>query len=159
MASSDERCLITYVSDVGTRESRCLTRQQIHIYRLIQLQRLQVHTEYLLTLVQVGQVYMYLTVKSSCTQQRLVEDIHAVRSSQDDHTRVRTKSVHLREQLVERILALIVATHRGVLATRTAYGIYLVDEDDTGSLLLSLAEEVAHTRRTHTHKHLHEVRA
>ena len=159
MASSDERRLITYISDVGTRESRCLTCQQIHVYRLIQLERLQVYTEYLLALVQVGQVYMYLTVKATCTQQCLVEDIYTVCRSQDDDTRVGTKSIHLGEQLVQRILTLIIATHRRVLATRTAYSVNLIDEDDTGRLLLSLTEEVAHTRSTHTHKHLHEIRA
>ena len=159
MASRDERSLITYVSDVGTREARCLTRQQIHIHRLIQLEWLQVNTEYLLALIQVGEVYMYLTVKASCTQQCLIKNIHTVCCCQDNDTRVGTEAIHLCEQLVERILTLIIATHRWVLATRTTYGVNLINKDDTGSLLLSLAEEVAHTRGTHTHKHLHEVRA
>ncbi len=68
MACSNQRCLITYIGNIGARESRCLTSQQVHIHRCIQFQRTQVNTEYLLTLVQVGQVHMNLTVESSGTQ-------------------------------------------------------------------------------------------
>ena len=144
MAGSDECSLIAYVGDVGTRESGCLTRQQVNVYRLVELQRLQVHTEYLLALVQVGEVYMYLSVKTSCTQQCLVENVYTVGGGQDDDTRVGAKSVHLGEQLVQCVLALVIASHCGVLSSGTAYGVDLVDEDDAGCFLLGLAEEVAY---------------
>ena len=46
-----------------------------------------------------------------------------------------------------------------VLATGTPDSIDLVDEDDTGCLLLSFLEEVSYTRGTDPDEHLYEVRA
>ena len=158
MTGSYQGSFVTYVGNVGTRESRCLTSQEVDIYRIVELQGLQVYHEYLLTLVQVGQIYMYLTVETSSTQQCRVQHIGTVGSSQCDDTTVSAKSVHLGKQCVQRILALIITTHGRVLRASTTYGVNLVDKDDTRSLGLSLLEEVANARATHTHEHLYEVR-
>ena len=115
------------------------------------------HLENLLTLSKVGQVDRYLTVETSGTQQRLVEHVGTVRSCEDDDTAVCTEAVHLCKEGIERILALVVATHCRVLATRTTYGVDLIDEDDARSLLLSLTEEVAYATCAYTDEHLHEV--
>src|SRR6185369_16933280 len=66
--------------------------------------------------------------------------------------------VHFDEQLVERLLALVVAAAE----TRAAVapdGVYLVDEDDAGRVLFSLNEQVADARSAHADKHLDEVRS
>ena len=159
VSGSDEGSLVAYVGDVGARESRCLACQQVDIYGLVELERFEVYAEYLLALVQVGEVNVYLSVETSGTQQCLVEDVHTVGGGEDDDTRVGAESVHLGEQLVQRVLALIVATHSGVLATGTAHCVNLVDKDDAGCLLLGLAEEIAYARCAHTDEHLHEVGA
>src|SRR5438128_2046692 len=39
------------------------------------------------------------------------------------------------------------------------YGVNLVDEDDAGSILLSLLEQVAYARGAHANEHLYEIRA
>ena len=113
--------------------------------------------EHFLSLVEVGQVDMDLSIEASGTQQGGVEHVGTVGGRQDDHTAVRSETVHLREQGVQRVLSLVVTTHGGVLTTGTAYGIDLVDEDDAGRLGLRLLEEVAHTTGTDTNEHLHEV--
>ena len=101
---------------------------------------------------------MYLPVKSSGTQQSRVEHVGTVGSSKDDNTAVRAETVHLGQQLVERRFALVVTAGHYVLATRTAYGIDLVDKDDTRRFLLRLAEEVAHAARAYAHEHLYKIR-
>jgi hypothetical protein len=68
------------------------------------------------------------------------------------------EAVHLDEQLVERLLALVVAAaHAG--AAVAADGVDLVDEDDAGRVLLALLEQVADARRADADEHLDEVRA
>ena len=150
-------CLVTNVCYVGTRESWCLTCQLVYVEILIYLHRLQVHLEYRPALVEVGQINIYLSVETSCTQQCRVEHIYTVCRCKDYDTAVRAEAVHLGEQGIQRILAFVVAAHRRVLGTGTSYCVNLVDEDDTRCLLLSLTEGVAHTTGTDTDEHLHEV--
>ena len=70
VTGSYQGSLITNVSDVGTRESWCLTSQEVDVYRVVELQGFQVYVEDLLTLVEVRQVNMYLTIETTSTQQR-----------------------------------------------------------------------------------------
>lgn len=51
-----------------------------------------------------------LPVKSSRSRQGGVKDIHAVRAGQHHHVGVRGEPVHLDEQLVQGVLALVIAT-------------------------------------------------
>ena len=88
------------------------------------------HEEYGFAFVQVWKVYVYLPVESSCAQQCLVENVDAVCCSQHYYARVRSETVHLGEQLVECVFALVVAAHRRVLSAGAAHGVYFVDEND-----------------------------
>ena len=110
------------------------------------------------TLVYLRQINMNLTVKASCTQKCLVKNISTVGSGKDDDTTIGTKTVHLGKQLVEGILALIVATCYVIATTSTTYGIYLVDEDNARTLLLGLTKKVANTTGTDTNEHFHKIR-
>src|SRR5262249_57588576 len=65
---------------------------------------------------------------------------------------------HLDEQLVERLLALVVAAAEPGAAVAPD-GVDLVDEDDARGVLLAVEEEVAHGRRADADEHLDEVRA
>ena len=72
--------------------------------------------------------------------------------------RADVEAVHLDEQLVEGLLALVVAAaHAG--AAVAADGVDLVHEDDRGRVGLGLLEQVADAGRTDTDEHLDEVRA
>src|SRR6185369_6196588 len=66
------------------------------------------------------------------------------------------KTVHLDEQLVERLLALIVTAAEARTAVTTD-SVDLVDEDDAGSILFTLLKQVADTRGTDTDEHFDEV--
>ena len=116
------------------------------------------HLENLLALVQLWQTNLNLSVETTCTHQRLIQNVGTVCSRQNYHPSIGLEAVHLGKQLVERILTLIVAREACILTSCTTYRINLVDKDDARSLLLCLVEQVAHTRSADTHKHLHKVR-
>ncbi len=83
-----------------------------------------------------------------------IEHIRTVGRSDDDEVRIVVEAVHLDEQLVQRLLAFVVATAHAGTATLAADSIDLVDEDDGGGVLLGLIEQVAHTGGTETHEHI-----
>ena len=107
---------------------------------------------------QIGQLDGDSAVETTRTQQRLVQNFRAVGRRQNDDALARVKAVHLGEQLVERLLALVVAAHARVVAA-LADGVDFVDEDDARRFLARLLEQVAHARRAHADKHLHKFRA
>ena len=119
----------------------------------------KVNIENLLTLLHIRQANLNLTVETTSTHQRLIQNVGAVCCRQHDYARIGLEAIHLGEHLVECVLTLVVAREARVLATRTTDGVNLVDENDTRSLLLCLLEEVSHSRCTHSDKHLYKVRA
>lgn len=82
-------------------------------------------------------LHPHLTVKASRAQQCLVQHIRAVGGGQHNDTRVALKAIHLSQQLVDGLLALIIATTQAG-ATLTADGINLINEDDARGLSLGL---------------------
>src|SRR5205807_409243 len=69
---------------------------------------------------------------------------------------VRFEAVHLDEQLIQRLLALVVSAAEAG-AAMASDGVNLVDEDDAGGVLLALLEQVAHARCADADEHLDEV--
>ena len=88
----------------------------------------------------------HAAVEAARAQQRGVEHLGPVRRAEHDHGRVGLEAVHLREDLVERLLALVVGARAEARAAgaRAADRVELVDEDDRRRGLLGLLEEVAH---------------
>ena len=68
------------------------------------------------------------------------------------------EAVHLDQQLVQRLLALVVAAAQA-RAALAADRVDFVDEHDAGRVLLRLLEHVAHARRADADEHLDEVGA
>ena len=115
------------------------------------------HHEDFLTFVQVGQIHMNLTVKTTSTEQSTIQDVSTVGGSHDDDTAVGAKSIHLCQQLVECAFALIITTHGSSLTTCTTNGINLINEDDARCFGFCLLEEVTHTAGAHTYEHLDKL--
>ena len=123
-----------------------------------QRQLAHVHLEDLLAAAHVGQRHDDLAVEAARPQQRRVEHVRAVGGGDDDDALVALEAVHLDEQLVQRLLALVVtAAEAG--AAMTADRVDLVDEDDARRVLLRLVEHVAHARGADADEHLDEVGA
>ena len=153
-----KRALVHEVGQIGTREARRELGhlRQIHIAaeRLV----LGMHLQDLLAALHVRRVHHDLAVEAAGTQKRRVEHVGAVRGGDEHHRVVRLEAVHLHEQLVERLLALVVAAAQARAALAT-HRVDLVDEDDGRRGLFGLLEQVAHAACAHAHEHLHEVGA
>src|SRR4051812_31638698 len=106
----------------------------------------------------VGAVDDDLAVEAARAQQRGVEDVGTVGGGDQDDVVLHLEAVHLDEQLVERLLALVVTAAEAGAAVAPD-GVDLVHEDDAGRVLLGLLEEVAHAAGPDAHEHLDEVRA
>ena len=107
---------------------------------------------------QVGGVDLDLPVEAAGPQQRGVEHVGPVGRGDQDHAAADVEAVHLDQQLVERLLALVVtAAHAG--AAVAADGVDLVDEDDRRGVLLGLLEQVADAGGADADEHLDEVGA
>ena len=97
-------------------------------------------------------------IETARAQKRRVEHVGTVGGGDENDAFVRLEAVHLDEQLVQRLLALVVtAAETG--AAMAADGVDFVDEDDARRVLLALFEQVADARGAHADEHLHEVRA
>ena len=118
----------------------------------------RVDLEDLLATGEVGGVDADLAVEAARAQQRGVEDVGTVGGRDQDDPAADVEAVHLDQQLVEGLLALVVAAaHAG--AAVAADGVDLVDEHDRGRVLLGLLEQVAHAGGADADEHLDEVRA
>src|SRR5206468_8435382 len=97
-------------------------------------------------------------VEATGAQDGGVEDVGAVGRRDDDDAFVRLEAVHLDEELVEGLLALVVTAAEACAAVTTD-SVDLVDEDDAGRVLLALLEQVAHAAGADADEHLDEVGA
>ena len=121
---------------------------------------LQVHLEDLRAPAQVGQLDDDAAVEAAGAQQRRVEHLGAVRRGEQHDALRRVEAVHLDEQLVQRLLLLVVAAElQPGPGARLPDRVELVDEDDARRLRLRLLEEVAHARRADADEHLDELGA
>ena len=110
------------------------------------------------TALKVGQLHRHPAVKPAGTGQGGVKGFRAVGGGEDDDTGVTFKAVHFREQLVQRLLPLVIAAHDARVPL-LADGVDLVDEHDAGGFFLRLLEQVAHLARAHAHEHFHKFGA
>jgi len=90
----------------------------------------QVHIEDLDAALDVGRVDADLPVESARPQQRRVESVGPVGAGEHDNLAGGREAVHLDQQLVERVLALVVAAKVAAAAARLSDGVDLVNEDD-----------------------------
>src|SRR5690606_32880015 len=145
------------VCKVGSGESCGALRQHVEVYVGSEGLALRVYGEDLFAPLAVRTVDDDASVEAARAQKRRVEDVGAVCGRDEDDRGVDIEAVHLDEQLVERLLALIVtAAESG--STLTSHRIDLIDEDDGRGGRLRLLEEVADAARADTDEHLHEVR-
>src|SRR2546428_623785 len=93
-----------------------------------------------------GRVVAGIKVKSlRGAHKHKIQDLGAVRRGNEDHAFRGVEAVHLGEELVQGLLALVVAADEpGGARPRLADRVQLVDEDDARRLVLRLLEQVAH---------------
>ncbi len=153
-----QRCLIDHVGQVGAAEARCPAGQHIQVGIVGDRNLLHVHAEDFLAPAHIRQAHHHAAVKAPRPQQRGIQHVRPVGGRHQDHAVIRFKAVHLHQQLVQRLLALIVSAAQSG-AAMTPHRVNFIDEDDAGSILLALLKQVADAACAHAHKHLHKVRA
>src|ERR1035437_7981883 len=89
---------------------------------------------------------MNLTVETSGTHERPVEDIGTVGRCKDNDTGIGGETIHFGEQLVQGVFPFIVCPGKSISPTGTTYRIDLVNKYDTGSLFFCLTEKITHPR-------------
>jgi hypothetical protein len=124
----DERRLVDQVREVGAREAGGPARDGTQIDVGLERHLARVHAQDLFAPLQIGIAHGDLTVETAGAQQRRVEDVGTVGGGHDDDAVGLGETVHLDEELIERLLALLVAER--VAAAVAADGVELVDEDD-----------------------------
>jgi hypothetical protein len=157
-AGGEQRRLVDQVGQVGAGEARGLAGERVDVDAPGQRLAARVDLEDLRAALAVGAVDGDLAVEAAGAQQRRVEDVGPVGGGDQDDVVLRLEAVHLDEQLVERLLALVVAAAEAGAAV-AADGVDLVHEDDAGAVLLGLLEQVAHAGGADADEHLDEVRA
>ena len=98
----------------------------------------------------------HLAVEAARTQQRGIEHVGTVGGGDQDDAFIGLEAVHLDQQLVQRLLALVIAAAEAG-AAMTADRVDFVDEDDAGRVLLGLLEHVAHAAGADADEHFDEV--
>ncbi len=147
---------IDEVGEVCARKARCAACDRARIDILGQRHVAHVDLEDLLAPDNVRIAHHDLTVEPAWTQQSGVKNVGPVGRRDDDHAFIGFEPVHLDQQLVQRLLALVIAAAKSG-AARTANRVDFIDEDDTWRRALGLLEHVAHTAGAHADKHLDKV--
>ena len=156
--AGQDRRLVDEVGEVGAGEARRLARDALDLDVLVERLALGVDLEDRGAALHVGPVEDDLAVEAAGPQQRRVEDVGPVGGGDDDHVRVGVEAVHLDEDLVEGLLALVVAAAEAG-ATLAADRVDLVDEDDARRVALGLVEQVADAAGADADEHLDELGA
>ena len=155
-AHGDERGLVDEVGQVGAAHAGRAPRHDLEVDVAGELFAFGVHLEDLDSFLLGGQWDHHLPIEPASAEQRGVEDVGPVRRRQDDDAFGHFEAVHLGEELVEGLLALVLAAAEPGAAF-AADGVDLVDEHDARVLLSRGVEQVPHVGRAHADEHLEEL--
>ena len=106
---------------------------------------------------QIGPVHHNAAVEAAGTQQSLVQHLGPVGGGQHNDALGGVEAIHFGQQLVQRLLPLVVAAHAGVAGL--ADGVDFIDKDDGRGHFAGLLEQVPDAGRAHAHEHLHKAGA
>ena len=107
-ASREQSCLVDDVGKVGADKSRRALGKDGKVDIRRKLFILGMDFEDRFAAVHVGAVNSDMTVETARPEQRRIENVGSVCGRDQDDARLFVKAVHLNEQLIERLLALVV---------------------------------------------------
>ena len=148
------------VDDIGQVSARGTGRgagNRGQVDRRLRLHALGMQLENVLAAGQIGQLNGNAAVKTTGARQGRIEAVGTVGGSEDNDTLVVIEAIHLGQQLIERLLALVVAA-KAAAVTLFADGIDLVDKHNARGLFLGLLKQVAHLGGATADEHLDELR-
>ena len=113
----------------------------------------------ILTPLKIRKLHRNSPVETSGPCQRRVQRFRTVGCCQNDDAVVSFKAVHLRKQLIQCLLPLIVSAVIAAAGAFSADRINFINKNNTGSLFLCLLEQITHLGSAHSDKHLYKLRA
>ena len=158
-ARRQQRSFVDEIGQIGAGESGRQGRDRLGIYAGRKLHLRHVHFQNCAASLLVGAIDQHLAVEAAGAQQRRIEDFGPVGGGENDEARTRIETVEFDQELVERLLLLVVPPGKRPDAAGAAQRIQLVNEDDGGRSLVSLLKQVAHPRSSDANEHLDEFRA
>ena len=108
VAGCDEGCLVADIRNVSTGETRRVLGEEFNVKVVRKPNPLEVDLENFSSLLKIRKIDVNLTVETSGTEQRLVEDVRTVGCREYDDTGIGVESVHLGKQLVQSVLAFVI---------------------------------------------------
>ncbi len=145
-----DRRLIDHIRQIRSNRSRSRQRDLIQIHGIIHPHILGMHLQDFHSSLQIRLIYDNSSIKTSRTKKSLIQNLRPVGSRKNNNTFLAVKTIHFRQQLIQRLLSLLVpATVFGIPAPTD--GIYLVNEHDTWSVFLCFLEQITHAGSAHTH--------
>ena len=153
-----DRGFVDEVRQVGSRETSGLTSDLLAVHGLVERLALGVDVEDRHSTSQVRTIEDDLAVEAAGPKERRIENVGTVGGRDDDHVGVRVEAVHLDEDLVQGLLALVVGAAQAGAAL-AADRVNLVHEDDAGRVPLGLVEQIADSAGADADEHLHELGA
>ena len=156
LRAAKQCCFVHNVGQIGTDAAAGDRGNLLDVDIVAHANVLQVNLQDFFAARNVGTVDQHVAIEASRSQQRWVECFGPIGGGHHNHSAVTTETIHLDEQGVERLLALVVSTNLSA-TTGLAEGIQLVDENDARGAAFGLAEHVANAGGTHTNKHFDKV--
>ena len=111
IAGCQERRLIHQIRQVGPAEPWSDSGDFLEIDRVIQLHVLHVHLENRLATQNVRPIDQHVTIEPARSQQGRIQCFRSVRGRNDDGPAVGAEAVHLDQQRIECLFALVVTAH------------------------------------------------
>ena len=158
-AGREQRGLVDEVRQIGADHARRRRGDPAEVDVRPQRHAARVHLQDRLTSASVRRLHGDPAVEAARAKQGLVEHVRPVGRSDHDHARRRVEAVHLGEDLVQRLLALVVSAAESCDpgSSRPPDRVELVDEDDRRRSLLRLSEQIPHARGAHSDDRLDEL--
>ena len=150
---------VDHRGQVGPAEARRGPGRSLQVHIGAELHFMGVNLQNLEAAFDVGRGNVHLPIKSAGADQGWIQHVRAVGGCDDDDLVIGLKTVHLDEDRIQRLLALVMAARAEARPTPTPNSVDLVQEDDAGRVFLRGLEQVADPRGAHADEHLDEIAA
>ena len=104
VTSRRDRGFVHQVRELGSGETRSSARNPLQIETVFEFQVTRMNFQNRFTTSHISKIHRDLTIESTRTRQRLVENVRTVSRSDNDNSAGLIESIHLDEQLVERLI-------------------------------------------------------
>ncbi len=142
--------LIDHIGQIRAYSTAGCQRYRIQIHTVIHEHVLRMHFQNLHAAFQIRFIHDNSSVKTPRTQQCLIQNLRPVSSTQNQNTLGRIKTVHLRQQLVQRLFPFLVSSAVfGITAAPN--GINFIDEYNTRGIFSGFFEQIPHPGSAYPH--------